>query len=125
MAEADKVLAAVKREFLAAAEAADAHDHMADLVSDKGVAKLPPLEWVIEGWVPIGTYTVLYGPPGVGKTFALLGMTRAVRRGTRWQNQATRRGLTLYYQGEGVRQFKDRIDAWDERYPLRKDQKLL
>lgn len=121
-ADADYVLRAVRAEFLVRPETQP--DHLADLLTDDDIRSLPPVEWVVEGWVPRGTYTVIYGPPGVGKTLALLGMTRAVRRGTRWQDHRTDTGATVYYQGEGMAQFRDRIEAWDEQYPLRKDQSM-
>lgn len=121
-ADADAVLRAVRGEFLVRPETEP--DHLADLLTDEDIRKLPPVKWVVDGWVPRGTYTVVYGPPGVGKTLALLGMTRAVRRGTRWQNWPTDKGATVYYQGEGLAQFRDRIEAWDEQYPLRKDQSM-
>lgn len=122
-AGADAVLAAVNAEFLADMD--NARDHLPDLLDDDDIAALAPIEHVIDGWVPAGAYSVLFGEPGVGKTHALLGMTRAVRRGTNWQGYATQHGATLFYQGEGLRQLQDRIAAWDARYPLRKGRKML
>jgi hypothetical protein len=118
----DDVLAAVEAEFLLNLESAS--DHMADMLDDDEIAALPPIEFAVEDWVPVGTYTVIYGEPGIGKTFALLGISRAVRRGTKWQGNKTTQGSVLFYQGEGLRQFQDRIAAWDDRYPLRKDQTM-
>jgi len=118
----DDVLALVRAEFLAHRE--DGLDHLADLVDDDALAALPPVEWVVDRWVPRGTYSVLYGPPGVGKTLALIGMSRAVRRGSRWQDWKTQQGGVLFYHGEGLQQLRDRVRAWDERYPLRGDQRM-
>lgn len=118
----DQVLALVRAEFLADPDGARHHDD--DLLDDEGITALPPVEWVVDGWVPRNGYTVVYGEPGVGKTLALLGMARAVRRGTRWQDNATQQGAVLYYQGEGLAQFQNRIAAWDARYPLRADQRM-
>lgn len=118
----DDVLALVRAEFLADRE--DSLDHLTDLVDDDELATLPPVEWVVDRWVPRGTFSVLYGPPGVGKTLALVGMSRAVRRGSRWQDWKTQQGGVLFYQGEGLQQLRDRVRAWDERYPLRGDQRM-
>lgn len=118
----DRLLRLVRAEFLSDEDAAQHHDD--DLLDDDGIKALPPVEWVVDGWVPRNGYTVVYGEPGVGKTLALLGMARAVRRGTRWQSMSTRQGAVLYYQGEGLAQFQDRIAAWDARYPLRSDQRM-
>jgi len=102
----------------------DAIDHMPDLVDDDGLADIPDPEFIIDNWIPRGVYTVLYGEPGVKKTFAMLGMFKAVRRGTRWQDNSTRKGAVLFYQGEGLAQLKKRAAAWDDRYPLREDQSM-
>lgn len=118
----EEILAAVRAEFLVELETAT--DHLVGLMNDEDVAALPAIPYIIDGWLPTGTYGVLFGEPGVMKTFLLLSMSRAVRRGTRWQDNKTDKGAVLFYQGEGVRQFKDRSAAWDERYPLREDQSM-
>ncbi len=118
----DEVLAEIARLFLAGYES-EPH-HLPELLSDDQVQALADPEYIIDGWVPRGLYTVVYGQPGVGKTFALLGMVRAVRRGTRWQDNATRKGGVIFYQGEGLEQLKPRVRAWEARYPLRDDQSL-
>ncbi len=120
--EPDDLRAAIEAEFLVNAD--DAEDHFAHLLDDEQIAALPPVEYVIDGWLPAGQYSVVYGEPGIGKTLALLGMTRAVRRGTRWQDNKTRQGATIFYQGEGLAQLRDRIAAWDDQYPLRPDQSM-
>ncbi len=120
--EYEEVLKAVRAEFLVNLESS--RDHLDDLLDDDGIAALPPVDYLVDGWVPRGGYSVLYGEPGVGKTLALIGMARAVRRGTRWQDNATKQGGVIYYQGEGLAQFKDRIAAWEARYPLRNDQRM-
>jgi hypothetical protein len=120
--EGDAVLRDIRSLFLADND--DATDHMSDVYDDEGVHAQPDPDYVIDGWVPRGLYSVLYGAPGVKKTFALLGMSRAVRRGTRWQNHKTCKGATLFYQGEGLAQLKPRIRAWDDRYELRIDQSM-
>lgn len=118
----DRVLTEIRALFLADND--QALDHLADVFSDEDVQALPDPEYVIEKWVPRGLYSMLYGAPGVGKTFALLGMSRAVRRGTRWQDNETTKGAVLFYQGEGLAQLKPRTRAWDDRYPLREDQSM-
>lgn len=122
MTKKRNVLADIQALFLANED--NANDHFADISDDDAVLDLPDPKFVIDGWVPRGLYTMLYGAPGVGKTFALLGMSRAVRRGTRWQDNKTTKGAVLFYQGEGLSQLKPRIRAWDERYPLRPDQSM-
>lgn len=120
--DGDAVLGAIKALFLAHNDHAE--DHLAEIVDDDGLEAQPDPEYVIDGWIPRGFYSMLYGSPGIGKTFALLGMSRAVRRGTRWQDNSTKQGATLFYQGEGLAQLKPRVRSWDDRYPLREEQRM-
>ena len=115
--DVDEVLALVRATFLSNQD--EESDHLDGLMDDDGLASLRPVEWVIDGWIPRGAYSVLYGPPGAGKTIALTGMSLAVRRGTRWQNGAknTERTGVLFYQGEGLRKVKDHVEAWKTKYP--------
>lgn len=92
---APDVLADIRALFLASDDHAE--DHYDEIHDDHDVQSLPMPEYVIDGWIPRGLYSVLYGAPGVGKTFALLAMSRAVRRGTRWQDNKTRKGAVLFY----------------------------
>lgn len=121
---ADDVLEAVRREFLLVEARDQVLHHLDDVLYDEDVLALPPQRFVIDGWVPAGAYTGLYGPPGVGKTLVVQGMTRAVRKGTRWQDHSTTQGMTVSYVGEEVHQLQDRMRAWDARYPLRPDQTM-
>lgn len=118
----DDVIGAIRQLFLAADDKRS--DYLASVMSDEDVLALKDPEFVIDHWIPRGVYTVLYGEPGVKKTFALLGMYLAVRRGTRWQDHGTRKGSVLLFEGEGAAQLKPRLRAWTDRYPLRDDQSM-
>ena len=39
------------------------------LLTDIEIENLPPPEWLIEDLIPCGALVVLYGEPGIGKTF--------------------------------------------------------
>lgn len=112
----DEVLRSIRALFLADDDSSS--DHLAAIRSDEDVMALDDPQFVIDSWVPRGFFTTVFGAPGVKKTFALLGMTLAVRRGGKWQNNKTQQGATLFYQGEGLEQLKPRIRAWEARYPL-------
>lgn len=119
-ADEDQVLEAIRDLVLASND--NAADHLGDLVDDAGLQEIPEPQFIIDGWIPRGVYSVIYGQPGVKKTFATLGMALAVRRGTRWQDHPTRQGAALMYQGEGLAQLRNRVGAWQSRYPKRPDQ---
>jgi hypothetical protein len=118
----DEVLAEMKRLFVLGDD--DEDEHLDDAFYDDDVLALPPPAFVVDGWVPFGSFTVFWGKPGVYKTFLLNEMQRSVRRGAEWLTHPTRQGMTVMYQGEGLEQLKPRILAWNERWPLRKSQTM-
>lgn len=107
----DAVLEAVEALFLAGDD--QRLDYVEDGLSDGQVLALDPPQFVIDGWVPQGFYSVLYGEPGAKKTFALLDMAKSIRRGKEWQGQPVQHGAVLFFQGEGLQQLTPRIQAWD------------
>lgn len=108
---ADDVLAAVEGLFLSGEDVA--LDYLQDGLSDGQVLALDPPEFVIDGWMPQGFYSVVYGEPGAKKTFALLDMAKSIRRGIDWQGHSVQQGSVLFFQGEGLQQLTPRIAAWD------------
>ena len=55
-----------------------------DLLSFKGLETIPDLEWLIEGWIPKGGLTMIYGPPKSGKSFVVMALVLALDHGERW-----------------------------------------
>lgn len=67
------------------------------------LANEPPINWLIEGWLPARELSVLYGPPGTFKSFVAQG----------WSCQLAKVGWrTLYIAAEGISGLRPRIDAW-------------
>lgn len=91
-------------------------DHTEGWMDETGIMALPPVDWVVKEVVQDGGATVIWGEPGIGKTFILLGLAKAVSRGKRWQNHPTQRGAVLFYESEGLQQFQDRISAFNSKY---------
>ena len=54
------------------------------LLTDVEVEHLPAPEWLIENIIPVGTLGLLYGPPGVGKSFVGLDWACSVASGREW-----------------------------------------
>ncbi len=111
----DEVLRDIQQMFLVADDSA--LDHLADGLTDDEIAALEPPRFAVDGWLPRGYFSVLYGAPGVMKTFVIVDILRHVRAGMTWHSHATERGAVLLYEGEGLAQIQARIAAWDERYP--------
>ncbi|WBU31455.1 AAA family ATPase [Rhodopseudomonas palustris] len=49
-----------------------------------------PREWVVEGWVPKGEVTLLYGDGGVGKSLLAMQFAACAATGRHWLGQVTR-----------------------------------
>ncbi len=95
---------------------ANPHDRFADRVLDlEALRLLEPPSPLIPGLLDVDSLAVLYGPPGVGKSFVALDMALRVATGTRWHgHQLITAGPVLYIAGEGANGLADRIDAWKD-----------
>jgi putative DNA primase/helicase len=55
-----------------------------------------PVEWLVAGIIPVGGRAIFSGMPGVGKTWLLLDLARAVALGRKWLGEfAVRQGRVL------------------------------
>lgn len=74
------------------------------------------LSWLIEGWLPEGGLALLYGPPGIGKSFVALDLALSVAAGLPWPDpDAAAPAVThpvLYWAGEGEYGYGLRLRAW-------------
>jgi hypothetical protein len=71
-----------------------------------------PVEWLIEGVIPVGSFTALYGPPGSFKSFIALDIAEAIATGRSWMGKPVDKpGAVLYLAGEGFGGIGARIKA--------------
>ena len=82
---------------------------------------MPPVEWLVDGWLTKHGFAVLYGEPGAGKSFLAIDMALSLAYGKAWHDCATQRGAVLYIAGEGVGGLGKRIKAWQAHYQLTAD----
>ena len=88
-----------------------------DLLSFKGLEAIPDLEWVIEGWIPKGGLTMIYGPPKSGKSFIVMSLVLALDHGECWLgHRVVDRCRSLYVALEGRSGLKIRSEAWHQHY---------
>jgi hypothetical protein len=80
---------------------------------------LPPLTWLVEGVVPAASLALLYGPPGVGKSFVALDLAFCVQTGRAWQGKQIQQGQVIYVLGEGGAGIVPRIRAWKQHHSLK------
>jgi len=67
-------------------------------------------KFVVSGLLPSGSLSILWGSPGIGKTYLCIDMAISIARGEPFLGLSTTRGEVLYYCLEGgERGFKDRL----------------
>ena len=76
------------------------------------VLAMKPTPWLIQDYIPEGSMTMIYGPPGSGKTFMALDMALHIAHGLEWHGKATEQGSVMYIAGEGVGGLRKRLQAW-------------
>jgi RecA/RadA recombinase len=75
--------------------------------------------WLIEGVLPANALGVLYGAPGVGKTFVALSMALSIAAGHSWCGKPTKSGSVLYVAAEGLFGLRLRVQAYQRRHEIR------
>jgi hypothetical protein len=71
-----------------------------------------PVKWLIDGVLPQGAFSALYGPPGSFKSFIALDIAHAIATGTAWMDrEVNEAGAVLYIAGEGFGGIGARIKA--------------
>ena len=85
-------------------------------VDDMEIVQLPNLSFVIDGLIPAGGLTTLYGAPESGKSLFALHVAFAVASGQQCFGRAVARGDVVYVAAEGVSGIPARVEALRERY---------
>ena len=77
---------------------------------------MPPVEWLVDGLLTAHGFAVLYGAPGIGKSFMSIDIALSVAYGTTWHDKVTKQGAVLYIAAEGVGGLGKRVKAWQAHY---------
>ena len=75
-----------------------------------------PVEWLVDGLLTAHGFAVLYGAPGIGKSFMSIDIALSVAYGTTWHDKVTKQGAVLYIAAEGVGGLGKRVKAWQAHY---------
>lgn len=67
-----------------------------NIISLGDLAEPPPMEYVIDDFIPSGHVTTLYGDGGQGKSYIALAMASCVAMGRQFLNRDTMQGKVLY-----------------------------
>ena len=84
-----------------------------------------PLPWLIKGWLPAYSTSMMFGESGIGKTFVALDMACSIASGIPWQGLRTDEGVVAYLAGEGNFGMRQRIASWCEEHNITNLDNLL
>lgn len=77
---------------------------------------MPPVEWLLDGILTRHGFAVLYGAPGIGKSFMSIDWALSIAYGQDWHGRQTKRNAVLYLAAEGVGGLGRRIKSWQSYY---------
>ena len=75
---------------------------------------MPPVQFLVDSLFTRHGFSVMYGPPGCGKTFLALDIALCVASGSAFHEMPVQQGSVLYIAGEGVGGIGKRVKAWLE-----------
>jgi hypothetical protein len=77
--------------------------------------KLPPMQWLVQRYVPEDVLMLIYGKPNSFKSFVALDWAMSISAGREWLGaKVPSKRRACYIMGEGLRGLKQRVDAWIE-----------
>jgi len=82
---------------------------------------MPPVSWALDGILTQHGFSVLYGAPGIGKSFISIDWALSIASGRAWHDRDTRQGAVLYIAAEGVGGLGKRVRAWKAHYGVDED----
>lgn len=83
--------------------------------------ELPEPEWQIPNLFQENSVIMIYGPSGVGKTFATIDMACSLAYDGKWYTGSGKPGSVVYVAGESGRGIVKRVDAWRSSRGITKD----
>lgn len=78
------------------------------------LADIKPIQWLIENYLETDALSMVFGPSGSGKSFAIVDMACCVATGTPWHGMPVKRGAVFYIAGEGHNGLARRFAAWQK-----------
>lgn len=84
-----------------------------------------PISWLVKGWIPAQSTGMIFGEPGVGKTFVMLDIACCIATGTEWHGKRITAGTVVYLAGEGNFGLRQRIASWAKAHDVTNLDNLL
>ncbi|WP_417521002.1 AAA family ATPase [Marinobacter sp.] len=76
------------------------------------IVNIAPVQWLVERYIEVNAMVILFGEPGVGKSFVALDMACCIATGEAWQGFPVKQGMVFYIAGEGHAGIGRRLGAW-------------
>ncbi len=89
------------------------------LLRREDISKMAYPEWLIDGVLPAGGVSMVYGKSGTGKSFWVLDLACCVDTGRKWAGRQVKQGPVVYVAGEGRHGYAARLDAWEKKHGVR------
>lgn len=75
---------------------------------------IKPVAWLVESYIEEDALTVMYGPPGKGKSFVALDLSCCIASGMPFHGHLVKPGVVIYIAGEGHNGIARRLHAWGQ-----------
>lgn len=85
----------------------------ADLLNPK------PVAYLIDQTIETGTLSMLFGAPGMAKSFLAVGWAASIATGTPWLGRDVLQGAVFYLAGEGHAGLARRLRAWEIKHHVK------
>ena len=76
------------------------------------------LDWIVDGFITRGSIVMIFGPPGLGKTFLATLLSFAIITGIAFLGMKCRKGKVLYILAEGNNTYKRRVAALEKYFGI-------
>lgn len=73
---------------------------------------IKPVAWLVDSYIEEDAFTVMYGPPGKGKSFVALDLSCCIASGLPFHGHEVSSGVAIYVAGEGHNGIARRLHAW-------------
>jgi len=85
------------------------------------LANIKPIQWLVENYLETDALSMVYGPPGGGKSFCVVDLACCIATGTPWHGMPVRQGAVFYIAGEGHNGLARRFAAWEKAHGIKLD----
>lgn len=80
--------------------------------------QVKPLAWLVRDYIEEDTLAVMYGSPGMGKSFLALDISCCIATGIPFHGHDVKQGGVFYIAGEGHNGIARRLKAWSQHHSI-------